>query len=84
MQDFSNGRTGLQLYSTGELMLLHNTQGPVQTEYRLESLSSLTTELIFDMASIAMMPLMARFVWLLAINPSAEDLHDRSLSVVVV
>jgi hypothetical protein len=84
MQDFSTGRTGSQPCSTGESMLLQNTQGPVQTEYRVESLSCLTTELIFDMASIAMMPLMARFVSLLEINPSAEDLHDRSLSVVVV
>ena len=34
------------------------------------------------MASIAMMPLMARFVWLLIVNPSAEDLRHRPLSII--
>jgi hypothetical protein len=42
----------------------------------------LTTELISDMASMAMMPLMARFVWLLTVKPSAEDLRYRPLSVI--
>jgi hypothetical protein len=54
----------------------------VQTEYLLASADCLAAELIFDMASIAMMPLIARFVWLLIYNPSAEDLHNPPLSVV--
>ena len=56
-------------------------RGPVQTEYLFASLVCLTTELILDMASIAMMPLMARFVWLLTVKPSAEDLRHRTLSI---
>ena len=54
---------------------------PLQTLYRIESPVLLTTELICDMALIEMMPLMARFVWLLTVNPSAEDLHQ-PLSVI--
>jgi hypothetical protein len=41
----------------------------------------LTTELIFDMASMAMIPLMARFVWLLTVKLSAEDLRHQPLLV---
>ena len=56
-------------------------RGPILTEYLFASLVCLTTELIFDMALMAMMPLMARFVWLLTVRPSAEDLRFRQLSV---
>ena len=52
-------------------------RGPVQTEYLFASPVCLTTELILDMASIAMIPLIARFVWLLTVKPSAEDLRHR-------
>ena len=47
---------------------------PVRTEYLLASVVCLTAVLNLDMASIAMMPLIARLVWLLTVNPSAEDL----------
>ena len=47
---------------------------PVRTEYLLASAVWLTAVLIFDMASIAMIPLIARLVWLLTVNPSAEVL----------
>ena len=48
--------------------------GPVRTEYLLASVVRPATVLIFDMASIAMMPLIARLVWLLIAKLSAEDL----------
>ena len=48
---------------------------PVRTEYLLASAVCLTAMLILDIASIAMMPLIARLVWLLTVNPSAEDLN---------
>ena len=54
----------------------------VRTLYFLASAVRLTTELIFDMASMAMMPLMARLVWLLTDKPSAESLVYHPLSVV--
>jgi len=46
----------------------------VRTEYLLASAVWLTVVLIFDMASIAMIPLIARLVWLLTVKPSAEVL----------
>jgi len=51
----------------------------VRTEYLLASAVWLTVVLIFDMASIAMIPLIARLVWLLTVKPSAEVL---SISVI--
>ena len=50
------------------------SNGPVRTEYLLASAVCLTAVLIFDMASIAMIPLIARLVWLLTVKPSAEAL----------
>ena len=52
-------------------------KGPVQTEYLFVSSVCLTTELIFDIASMAMIPLMARFVWLVTVKLSAEDLRHQ-------
>jgi hypothetical protein len=82
MQGSSIGRTCSQLHSTDELMPFMAHRGPVQTKYLFASPVWLTTELISDMASMAMMPLMARFVWLLTVKPSAEDLRYRLLSVI--
>jgi hypothetical protein len=53
---------------------LEASDEPVRTEYLLASAVCLTAVLIFDMASIAMIPLIARLVWLLAVKLSAEDL----------
>jgi hypothetical protein len=51
------------------------TNGPVLTENFLASVVCPAAVLIFDMASMAMMPLIARLVWLLTVKPSAEDLN---------
>ena len=47
------------------------------TEYLFKSSVCLTTALIFDMASMAMIPLIARLVWLLTLRLSAEVLRHR-------
>jgi len=53
-------------------------KGPIQTEYILALTVRSATELIFDMASMAIIPLMARFVWLLTVKLSAEDLRHQN------
>jgi hypothetical protein len=56
-------------------------KGPVQTAYLFVSPVFLTTELICDMALMAIIPLMARFVWLSTVKLSAEDLSSTLLAM---
>ena len=79
MQGSSIGHRGLQQHSTTELMSLIDHKRVALTAYLFTSSVCLTTELIFDIASIAMMPLIARLVWLLIFRPSAEVLCHRPL-----
>ena len=69
-----------KMHSIDESTSWYGNSEPVRTEYFSASTACLTIALIFDIASIAMMPLMARLVWLFAGKLSADDLcHHRLL-----
>ena len=81
MQGSSIGHRGAQKQSTNKLMSLIEHKRAALTEYLFTSSASacVATALIFDMASMAMMPLIARLVWLLTLRLSAEVLRHLSV-----
>jgi hypothetical protein len=79
MQSSSIGHRGAQHYSTNELLSIIKHKRVALTEYLFTSSVWLSTALIFDIASMAMMPLIARLVWLLTFRLSAEILRNRPL-----